>query len=283
MFTRVTTDRHCQSKAKWARTRTLVTKRERALFCTAQKGFRHCPAGRSCSLCSSRLRTCRMETQRLRLPPGQPSSLSYGTMDTAADIEQLHLDESKEPYNDESKLGLLDHAFPQPSEPWHTPRRTLSACVVLFFLVVVSWFAFQAIYSDEYSEAAWLDMSWLSSKNFALGSDTAAASSALNQFEADASVLEDPEDGQNPQLIEDDDIALVSRRPTDLARYLWHTDVAWDTRSDGRLIFVGDVHGMVSSLRYATFTPAAHARAGNWLSGSSTILRVTGLSSLAIS
>lgn len=169
---------------------------------------------------------------------------AYGTM--ARDVDET----SK--LVDESSLGLFDHAFPAEGSPQHTQRRTTASVIVLAFLVIASWTALSVAWdpADAGVSASWLsEMSWIRSSgvSWARGDAAAVAHDAASADALGYSDLE-AEDGMNPQLLDDSDLAHVSKQH-DFGRYLWHADLAYDPASSGRLIVVGDVHGMVDSLR----------------------------------
>lgn len=92
-------------------------------------------------------------------------------------------------------------------------------------------------------------VSWGRPQAAPAAASAAADGTSASIADADATLFElDAEDGMNPQLLDDADLVHVAKRP-DYGRYLWHVDLAFDPKSAGRLIVVGDVHGMVGSLR----------------------------------
>jgi hypothetical protein len=48
---------------------------------------------------------------------------------------------------------------------------------------------------------------------------------------------------------DEEDEQVDAELKSGLAKYIWHEDLEWDADGSGRLIVVGDVHGMVDQLK----------------------------------
>lgn len=61
---------------------------------------------------------------------------------------------------------------------------------------------------------------------------------------------EQEEEGEmNASETDEDDEQANAEINSGLAKYIWHEDLEWDADGSGRLIVVGDVHGMVDQLK----------------------------------
>ena len=178
----------------------------------------------------------------------------------------------------EKRLGLLDQALPEPSDPHYSPVRILSTSVVLLFLIVAVYNSIAASFDSTSSELretmwenAWRRMSWIDGPAVSMGnaspaetvSEDVAAVEESSETDlplvgdlagelsnsSDSPLLDiEAEDGMNPQLLDDEDLPHITAKP-DLGRYLWHADLKFKSAGSGRLIVVGDVHGMADSLK----------------------------------
>lgn len=62
-------------------------------------------------------------------------------------------------------------------------------------------------------------------------------------------VDDDGEDGNDGDDIDPEDDEAEALMKSGLAKYIWHQDLEWDADGSGRLIVVGDVHGMLDQLK----------------------------------
>jgi hypothetical protein len=60
---------------------------------------------------------------------------------------------------------------------------------------------------------------------------------------------EQEDDEENDDTTDDEDEQVDAEMKHGLAKYIWHEDLEWDAEGSGRLVIVGDVHGMVDELK----------------------------------
>lgn len=87
---------------------------------------------------------------------------------------------------------------------------------------------------------------WVWQSGVEMGNDDSGASIEQQQ----AQIQEQDDDVENDDSEsdeEDEEVDAVMRHA--LAKYVWHEDLEWDANGSGRLIVVGDVHGMVHELK----------------------------------
>jgi hypothetical protein len=153
--------------------------------------------------------------------------------------------------------SLLDSVLPAPTHPRARKRALATSAVAIFFLLAV-WMACTDSNTgkDEgellatSSPQRWV---WESSIDMDGNYDaTAVGKGKLNQEQASQHGEEEDalrEDGAELDSEEDDD-SIDEQSKAGLAKYVWHEDLEWDADGSGRLIIVGDVHGMVDELKY---------------------------------
>lgn len=173
------------------------------------------------------------------------------------------------------KEGLLDSVLPSPPHP-HAARRAASFGVVSIFFLLVLWLAATSGHSKggAGSEAEMQStvnklQSWVyggsdagrwsgdessSTSQQVLGQDGQAEDlattkdGASSEEEDDEDITEEDDDEDNEEELDSESYLEYARN--DLSRYTWHEDLPWDVEGDGRLIVIGDVHGMVDSVKY---------------------------------
>lgn len=85
---------------------------------------------------------------------------------------------------------------------------------------------------------------WVTGQPVEMGSSSSDTESGLLVEEAASEYGEEPASDDD-----EDDTSLVQQSVSSLASYVWHKDLEWDVDQPGRLIVVGDVHGMVDELK----------------------------------
>lgn len=133
---------------------------------------------------------------------------------------------------------LLEHVLPSPEKPGAT-RRALSVVVVGAFLLLA---AFMAATSDTLQDVA-RGISQSRPAPWIYGKPDYSVSTTKAVEEAGMHTAQDGIDGEDTL----DDLHQAGK--AHFAKYLWHRDLNWDADGSGRLIVVGDVHGMVKSLK----------------------------------
>jgi len=138
--------------------------------------------------------------------------------------------------------GLLDSILPAPTHPRAKPR-ALATCSLAIFLLLVIWMAATSVNQAEKEEKSIWQPSmqrWVWQSGVEMGVDDGAV-----EEEQEAQMQEMEDDSETDEEDEEMDAAMKSG----LAKYVWHEDLEWDADGSGRLIVVGDVHGMVDQLK----------------------------------
>ena len=148
------------------------------------------------------------------------------------------------------KEGLLDSVLPPPSHPRAT-RRALSLGVVSVFLVLVVWMASTSSNiqdMESMSGSAVVKQGWLHGDD-AVGSSKSKGDAEEDTLHELGSGAEDSEASEIEHDNDSEEDAAELASMDNLAKYLWHQDLEWDADGSGRLIVIGDVHGMVDALK----------------------------------
>ena len=160
------------------------------------------------------------------------------------------------PQEDDEKEGLLDSVLPSPTHPRAT-RRALSLGVISIFLMLVVWMAFTSKTLNDMDNVNGAQTSirqgWVYGVTETEASKDKGAVSVtedvvegveglgeLNSTEASSGGESSSDDEDTPE-----ELASIDS----LAHYVWHQDLEWDADGFGRLIVIGDVHGMVDALK----------------------------------
>ena len=154
------------------------------------------------------------------------------------------------------KETLLDAILPEPTHPRSTIR-AFSVGVVAIFVLLVLWSAATdpdpaGSKSMDALEAGLEKASHLGTwvfpnKQLPQPSTSTSNDDGLQTSETDEELEEDDDDDDttaDAQDVEDDGVGLEQFR-----KYTWHKDLEWDVDGPGRLIIVGDVHGMVDTVK----------------------------------
>lgn len=126
--------------------------------------------------------------------------------------------------------------LPDPTSPAYSQRRILSSCVLGTFLFAFLFLAVSSLDGDRFQ--------WLGLWNFCSGQKP-ILSSQLTCWQTAT---------EQHTTLDDEDVDVSRNRKADEAhygQYVWHDRLEeWKSMSSGgRLIFIGDVHGMVDSLK----------------------------------
>lgn len=115
------------------------------------------------------------------------------------------------------------------------------------FLLLAGWLALTDSKAglDDAVVASTLPQSWITGEPVVMGDDL--------RMGKEGEPLLDDETAANAEEYgeEDSDDAVEEQSVSSLASYVWHKDLEWDVEAPGRLIVVGDVHGMVDELKWA--------------------------------
>jgi len=151
------------------------------------------------------------------------------------------------------KETLLDAILPEPTHPRSTIR-AFSVGVVAIFVLLVLWSAVTdpdpaGTKDMDALEAGLEKASHLGSWVFPNKQQPSASNSNYENEAMEDEVEKDDEDEDEDTAIdaedvEEDDVGLEQFR-----KYTWHKDLEWDADGSGRLIIVGDVHGMVDAVK----------------------------------
>jgi hypothetical protein len=114
------------------------------------------------------------------------------------------------PRKEKRSGGLLDEAFPEPSQP-HAQRRSLSSALLCCFLLVVCYLA----WSDQPAH--------------------------LLKTHYSAWIYASPD-----SLIQMTSKGHAKHPVIEFGQYQWHQDLKWSRK---RLVVIGDVHGQVDALK----------------------------------
>ena len=158
------------------------------------------------------------------------------------------------------KESLLDALVPPPTHP-RAGKRILAVSVVAIFILISTMLGV----SDTGKAAAGLDRLQGRVQGWVYGTDTSDIQGGRGS--GSSSRLQSPLDGAASVDAQEEDAEEESEGPgsdseseetldeahtqstTDFAKYLWHRDLEFDVEGNGRLIIVGDVHGMIDELK----------------------------------
>jgi len=154
-------------------------------------------------------------------------------------------------HDDQEKQGLLEHLIPPPSHP-RASYRTLALGTICVFLLFAVW---QGL----------TDTRQLSDGASATPGDVLVDATHVGQLSKGQgwvygsgnrqTTATPPSDDEGEQIdgIEEDEGEEDARIDTSsidrYSKYIWHKDLEWDAEGSGRLIVIGDVHGMVHVLK----------------------------------
>ena len=144
------------------------------------------------------------------------------------------------------KESLLDHLLPPPTHP-RAQRRAIAVATLSIFLLLAGWLALTDSKAglDDATVASTLPQSWITGEPVVMGDDLRMGKEG-EQLLDDETAANAEEYGE-----EDSDDEVEEQSVSSLASYVWHKDLEWDVDAPGRLIVVGDVHGMVDELKWA--------------------------------
>lgn len=156
------------------------------------------------------------------------------------------------------KESLLDALVPPPTHP-RAGKRILAVSVVAIFILISTMLGV----SDTGKAAAGLDRLQGRVQGWVYGTDTSdiqggrgsgSSSSLQSPLDGAASVDAKEEDAEEESEgagsdSESGETLDTAHTQSDFAKYLWHRDLEFDIEGNGRLIIVGDVHGMIDELK----------------------------------
>lgn len=150
--------------------------------------------------------------------------------------------------------GLLDSVLPAPTHPRAKPR-ALATCVLAIFFVLVIWMAAtESSNANKDKKGGWAPSMqrwvWQGDGGGNIRTATMKEQQAVNQ-EEELQTLDEAEQATSSDAVETDseDENVDAEMKSSLAKYIWHEDLEWDADGSGRLIVVGDVHGMIGELK----------------------------------
>lgn len=185
--------------------------------------------------------------------------------DAAASVTKMAAYKSKGGYDqDAERETLLESLLPAPDRP-HSTSRAIALAIVALFLCLVLWMAATADTiadaADRASQdaqaraASWIHSQYIvsppadgklqaesSSNSTDTGSNEGTTTQTENTHPSPEDTLDEPTASDIQDWKDHTDLAGLSR-------YLWHGDLDWDADGNGRLIIVGDVHGMGKVLK----------------------------------
>lgn len=151
--------------------------------------------------------------------------------------------------------SLLDSILPSPTHPRAKPR-ALATCSLAIFLLLVVWMAATNVSQSENEEKKIWQPSmqrWVWESGVEMGNnDDVSLQGQETQMlgqEIQEIVDNDGENGSDGDDIDLEDEEAEATMKSGLAKYIWHQDLEWDADGSGRLIVVGDVHGMLDQLK----------------------------------
>lgn len=156
------------------------------------------------------------------------------------------------------KETLLDHLLPPPTHP-KAQRRAAAVATLSVFLLLAAWLALTddtARVKDGALPAYRKGLqSWVTgTEPVEMGSDRKGrvGEAAVAQEDSDENgdgKEEEEESASDDNGDDEEDAGFTAQSVSSLASYIWHKDLEWDIEQPGRLIVVGDVHGMVDELK----------------------------------
>ena len=149
------------------------------------------------------------------------------------------------------KETLLDHLLPPPTHP-RAQRRAVAVAILSIFLLLATWLALtdsKAGLDDNVlsSSPARLHQGWVTGQAVEMGIDNRKGQAE----DVDEAVAANAEEYGEEESSDEDDSGVNEQSVSSVASYVWHKDLEWDVETPGRLIIVGDVHGMVDELKWA--------------------------------
>lgn len=144
--------------------------------------------------------------------------------------------------------------FPTPNSPSYSQRRLLSSCILGTFLFVFLFLATSSLDGDRFH--------WLGDWVFASGQTPVEQQSWLLSTSSNASRASSSSGGVGQTVLNDEDEEEGSETATTVSSgkhkteshygaYVWHDKLDKSSLAGRRLIFIGDIHGTVDSLRCA--------------------------------
>lgn len=147
--------------------------------------------------------------------------------------------------------GLLDSVLPAPTHPRAKPRALATSVLAIFFLLVIYMAATETSTSAKDKKEVWEPamQRWVWESSVEMGSATVAGQDEQAQKqESEVAALDETENDDGADSDGEDD-KVDTEMKSGLSKYIWHEDLEWDADGSGRLIVVGDVHGMIKELK----------------------------------
>ena len=144
------------------------------------------------------------------------------------------------------KESFLDALIPEPDHV-HSRRRVASTSILVGFFLVILWLACKFSGESMQSVGSIYENAWLGSWIY----QTAPWQTDDRDIYL-GSTSSNPESTSALDEQSTADVETAQKSKVDLGKYVWHSDLeSWDDTSEkgGRLIVIGDVHGMLESLK----------------------------------
>lgn len=146
--------------------------------------------------------------------------------------------------------GLLDSVLPAPTHPRAKARALATSALAIFLLLVIWMAATESTNAAKDKKEVWEPtmQRWVWESGIEMGNPMTEDEQAQKQ-EMEIEALDEVDDDSEEETDGEDDKAETEMK-SGLTKYIWHEDLEWDADSSGRLIIVGDVHGMINELKY---------------------------------
>lgn len=144
----------------------------------------------------------------------------------------------------DKKPSLLDTLIPEPDHPL-AMRRTLSVGVLTTFILLFLYECVAA--APTYDGAGGRVTRWMWGQSVSWGREVAAGGQLVVGPASQQYGIEDESDTTASAVVGASGTASSQSTP-DWQRYVWHEDLKWK-EGNGRLIVLGDIHGMVDSMQ----------------------------------
>lgn len=166
---------------------------------------------------------------------------------------------SRHDADDEEKATLLETLIPAPTHP-RASYRVLALGIITVFLLFTLWQGANdtrqlvdgggAAQDGAGRSGAVVDASSSRGQGWVYPGQANPQQGKNDDGRGSETWTTSPQNGEGEDEDQDEDPVDPSSSSLDeFAKYLWHRDLEWDAAGSGRLIIVGDVHGMLDALR----------------------------------